>query len=181
MFAWAKHAQPTEVPNDVGFSLQPDEYLVLQVCSKIYFSQVGFKMSTTAGALCKTSTKRSKRSGCDGETGQAKIHSRWISLWTPLEAPRLTLCLGMFLLLRSRLEIPPFTPAVHGDVNCQANLRWYCTRLLVGKLPPSISGPQSMCLHTAPMPIASDLSYLATGIWNFNYIFISVLIMSHNQ
>ena len=42
MFAWAKHAQPTEVPNDVGFSLQPDEYLVLQVCSKIYFSQVGF-------------------------------------------------------------------------------------------------------------------------------------------
>ena len=37
MFAWAKHAQPTEVPNDVGFSLQPDEYLVLQVCSKIYF------------------------------------------------------------------------------------------------------------------------------------------------
>ena len=31
MFAWAKHAQPTELPNDVGFSLQPDEYLVLQV------------------------------------------------------------------------------------------------------------------------------------------------------
>ena len=31
MFAWAKHAQPTEVPDDVGFSLQPDEYLVLQV------------------------------------------------------------------------------------------------------------------------------------------------------
>ena len=80
MFAWAKHAQPTEVPNDVGFSLQPDEYLVLQVCSKIYFSQVGFKMSTTAGALCKTSTKRSQWSGCDGETGQAEIHSRWISL-----------------------------------------------------------------------------------------------------
>ena len=29
----------------------------------------------------------------------------------------------MFLLLRSHLKIPPFTPAVHGDVNCQANLR----------------------------------------------------------
>ena len=35
MFAWAKHAQPTELPNDVGFSLQPDEYLVLQVLQKI--------------------------------------------------------------------------------------------------------------------------------------------------
>ena len=40
-----------------------------------------------------------------------------------LEASSLTYRPGMFLLLRSRLEIPPFTPAVHGDVNCQANLR----------------------------------------------------------
>ena len=39
MFAWAKHAQPTELPNDVGFSLQPDEYLVLQVLIKNTFQK----------------------------------------------------------------------------------------------------------------------------------------------
>ena len=37
----------------------------------------------------------------------------------------------MFLLLRSHLEIPPFTPAVHGDVNCQANLRRVLHAVLV--------------------------------------------------
>ena len=31
MFAWAKHAQPTKLPQDVGFTLQQDDYLVLQV------------------------------------------------------------------------------------------------------------------------------------------------------
>ena len=31
---------------------------------------------------------------------------------------------GMFLMLRSQLEIPHNTPAVHGDINCQANLRY---------------------------------------------------------
>ena len=40
MFAWAKHAQPTELPNDVGFSLQPDEYLVLQVLSTRLISPI---------------------------------------------------------------------------------------------------------------------------------------------
>ena len=37
----------------------------------------------------------------------------------------------MFLLLRSHLKIPPFTPAVHGDVNCQANLRRVLHAVLV--------------------------------------------------
>ena len=31
MFAWAKHAQPTELPEDVGFQLEQDDYIVLQV------------------------------------------------------------------------------------------------------------------------------------------------------
>jgi hypothetical protein len=31
LFAWAKHAKPTELPDGVGFALHPDEYLVLQV------------------------------------------------------------------------------------------------------------------------------------------------------
>ena len=74
MFAWAKHAQPTELANDVGFPLQPDEYLVLQVrlqkntLQKVFWS----------GALCKTSTKRSEWSGSNGEAGKTKVHSRWM-------------------------------------------------------------------------------------------------------
>jgi len=87
LFAWAKHAQPTELPNDVGFSLQPDEYLVLQV----HYAK----------------PQQNDHSGLAVIVRQAKP----------------TYTAGMFLLLRSRLEIPPFTPAVHGDVNCQANLR----------------------------------------------------------
>ena len=31
MFAWAKHAQPTQLPEDVGFQLEEDDYIVLQV------------------------------------------------------------------------------------------------------------------------------------------------------
>merc|ERR1719348_2712737 len=31
MFAWAKHAAPTQLPPDVGFKLEKDDYLVLQV------------------------------------------------------------------------------------------------------------------------------------------------------
>jgi len=31
MFAWAKHAAPTELPGDVGFQLEKDDYIVLQV------------------------------------------------------------------------------------------------------------------------------------------------------
>ena len=31
LFAWAKHADPTEVPVDVGFSLDKEDSLVLQV------------------------------------------------------------------------------------------------------------------------------------------------------
>jgi len=87
MFAWAKHAQPTELPNDVGFSLQPDEYLVLQV----HYAK----------------PQQNDNSGLAVLVRQTK--------------PKYTA--GMFLLLRSHLKIPPFTPAVHGDVNCQANLR----------------------------------------------------------
>merc|ERR1719322_1039338 len=87
MFAWAKHAQPTELPNDVGFSLHPDEYLVLQV----HYAK----------------PQQNDNSGLAVLVRQTK--------------PKYTA--GMFLLLRSYLEIPPFTPAVHGDVNCQANLR----------------------------------------------------------
>ena len=82
MFAWAKHAQPTELPDDVGFSLQPDEYLVLQVCcTTIYISFHFLTLSTIAGALCKTPTKRSQWSVCDGETGKADLYSRWHWLW----------------------------------------------------------------------------------------------------
>ena len=33
MFAWAKHAQPTQLPEDVGFQLEEDDYIVLQVSS----------------------------------------------------------------------------------------------------------------------------------------------------
>ena len=84
MFAWAKHAQPTELPDDVGFSLQPDEYLVLQVCcTTIYISFHFLTLSTIAGALCKTPTKRSQWSVCDGETGKADLYSRWYWLWVP--------------------------------------------------------------------------------------------------
>jgi len=87
MFAWAKHAQPTELPDDVGFSLHPDDYLVLQV----HYAK----------------PQQNDYSGLAVMVRQAKP----------------TYTAGMFLLLRSRLEIPPFTAAVHGDVNCQANLR----------------------------------------------------------
>ena len=31
LFAWAKHAEPTELPADVGFALDSEDYLVLQV------------------------------------------------------------------------------------------------------------------------------------------------------
>ena len=31
LFAWAKHAEPTELPQDVGFALADDDHLVLQV------------------------------------------------------------------------------------------------------------------------------------------------------
>lgn len=31
MFAWAKHAQPTVLPPDVGFQLEADDFIVLQV------------------------------------------------------------------------------------------------------------------------------------------------------
>ena len=33
MFAWAKHAQPTQLPEGVGFQLEEDDYIVLQVLS----------------------------------------------------------------------------------------------------------------------------------------------------
>ena len=31
LFAWAKHAEPTELPAGVGFSVDQEDYLVLQV------------------------------------------------------------------------------------------------------------------------------------------------------
>ena len=46
---------------------------------------------------------------------------------------------GMFLMLRSQLEIPPNTPAVHGDINCQANLRYL--HPVVSLPPPSPRSP----------------------------------------
>ena len=51
------------------------------------------------------------------------------------EKPKYTA--GMFLMLRSQLDIPPNTPAVHGDMNCQANLRYCFT-------------PLCLCLHPPP-------------------------------
>ena len=88
MFAWAKHAQPTELPDDVGFQLEPDDYLVLQVHYALPLS----------------------------DPDHSGIAIRVVD-----KAPRYTA--GMFLLLRSHLTIPPNTPSVHGDVNCQANIK----------------------------------------------------------
>ena len=88
MFAWAKHAQPTKLPPDVGFSLQEDDYIVLQV--------------HYAKPL------------------QDQDHSG-ISVMFTDSAPRYTA--GMYLLLRSHLNIPPETPVTHGDVNCAANIK----------------------------------------------------------
>jgi len=88
MFAWAKHAQPTKLPSDVGFELAPDDYLVLQV-------------------------HYMKPLNDPDQSG--------ISLNIVDTAPKYTA--GMFLLLRSHLDIPPETAATHGDVNCAANIR----------------------------------------------------------
>ena len=89
MFAWAKHAQPTKLPSDVGFELAPDDYLVLQV-------------------------HYMKPLNDPDQSG--------ISLNIVDTAPKYTA--GMFLLLRSHLDIPPETAATHGDVNCAANIRY---------------------------------------------------------
>lgn len=89
MFAWAKHAQPTKLPSDVGFELAPDDYLVLQVHYMKPLSD-------------------------PDQSG--------ISLNIVDAAPKYTA--GMFLLLRSHLDIPPETAATHGDVNCAANIRY---------------------------------------------------------
>jgi len=88
MFAWAKHAAPTELPEDVGFQLEKDDYIVLQV--------------HYAHPLL------------------SPDHSG-IRLKLVDYAPKYTA--GMFLLLRSHLNIPPDTTGIHGDVNCQANIR----------------------------------------------------------
>ena len=88
MFAWAKHAQPTKLPEDVGFELAPDDYIVLQV--------------HYAKPLC--------------EEDHSGISVKMVD-----SAPKYTA--GMFLLLRSHLDIPPETEATHGDVNCQAKIK----------------------------------------------------------
>ena len=88
MFAWAKHAQPTKLPADVGFQLEADDYIVLQVH---YARPVN-----------------------------VADHSG-IAITVVDKAPAFTA--GMFLLYRSQLNIPANTPSVHGDVNCQANIR----------------------------------------------------------
>ena len=88
MFAWAKHAQPTKLPGDVGFQLEEDDYIVLQVHYALPVSEPD--------------------------------HSG-IAITVVDRAPTFTA--GMFLLLRSHLDIPPNTPSVHGDVNCQANIK----------------------------------------------------------
>jgi len=88
MFAWAKHAAPTELPDDVGFQLEKDDYLVLQV--------------HYAHPLL------------------APDHSG-IRIKLVDKAPKYTA--GMFLLLRSHLDIPADTTGIHGDVNCQASIR----------------------------------------------------------
>ena len=88
MFAWAKHAKPTKLPGDVGFQLEEDDYIVLQVH---YAHPV----------------READHSG--------------IAIRVVDKAPLFTA--GMFLLLRSHLHIPPNTPSVHGDVNCQANIK----------------------------------------------------------
>lgn len=123
MFAWAKHAQPTQLPEDVGFPLEPEDYLVLQV--------------------------HYAKPQVDDHSGLAIAVRR--------EAPKYTA--GMFLLLRSQLSIPPNTPAVHGDVNCQANLRCLTPSQHVTPSP----GPQSTCSLTARTPTASAPSSPATG------------------
>ena len=88
MFAWAKHAQPTELPPDVGFQLEPDDFIVLQV----HYAKP---------------LKEPDNSG--------------ISIMFVDTAPKYTA--GMFLLLRSYLNIPPETQATHGDVNCAAQIK----------------------------------------------------------
>ena len=88
MFAWAKHAQPTKLPDDVGFELSPDDYIVLQV-------------------------HYAKPLSDDDHSG--------ISLKIVETAPKYTA--GMFLLLRSHLDIPPETAVTHGDANCAAKIR----------------------------------------------------------
>ena len=88
MFAWAKHAQPTELPPDVGFQLEPDDFIVLQV----HYAKP---------------LEEPDHSG--------------ISIMFVDTAPKYTA--GMFLLLRSHLNIPPETQATHGDVNCAAQIK----------------------------------------------------------
>ena len=88
MFAWAKHAQPTKLPGDVGFQLEEEDYIVLQV----HYAHP---------------LREADHSG--------------IAITVVDKAPLYTA--GMFLLLRSHLNIPPNTPSVHGDVNCQANIK----------------------------------------------------------
>ena len=88
MFAWAKHAAPTELPGDVGFQLEKDDYIVLQV-------HYAHPLLTP---------------------DHSGIRLRLVD-----NAPKYTA--GMFLLLRSHLDIPPDTTGIHGDVNCQASIR----------------------------------------------------------
>jgi len=88
MFAWAKHAAPTELPADVGFQLEKDDYIVLQV--------------HYAHPLL--------------SPDHSGIKIRFVDT-----APQYTA--GMYLLMRSQLNIPPDTTNIHGDVNCQANIR----------------------------------------------------------
>ena len=53
----------------------------------------------------------------------------------------------------------------------------FSSTLMAGKY---YSGPRSMCLHTAPMPIVSALLYPDTGNLQLNSSFVSVLIMHHS-